>query len=171
MRARQPGRYRAGMQDVRPDTPIPRHALVLLVGTAGSGKSTWARARFRRSEVLSSDDLREMVSDDAADQDATRDAFAVLHAIARARLRRGLLTVVDATNLLASSRRRLLVLGRRYARPVVAVVFDVPLDELLRRNAGRERVVPEAIVRRHHGQVAVALGDLRSEGYLSIITA
>jgi predicted kinase len=159
------------MQDVAPGLPIPRHALVLLVGPAGAGKSTWARARFGRSEVLSSDDLREMVSDDAADQDATRDAFAVLHVIARARLRRGLLTVVDATNLLASSRRPLLEMGRRYARPVVAVVFDVPLDELLRRNAGRKRMVPEATVRRHHAQVGETLDALRSEGYLSVIRA
>lgn len=171
MRALGPGRYRARMQDEGATQAIPRHALVLLVGPAGSGKSTWAAARFRRSEVLSSDELREMVSDDAADQDATSDAFAVLHAIARARLRRGLLTVVDATNLLASSRRPLLELGRRHARPVVAVVFDVPLDVLLRRNAARERVVPEAVVRRHHAQAAVALEDLRSEGYASIIRA
>ncbi|MET0772730.1 MAG: AAA family ATPase [Candidatus Limnocylindrales bacterium] len=159
------------MQDITARPAMPGDALVLLVGPAGSGKSTWAAARFRRSQVLSSDDLREVVSDDAADQDATRDAFAILHAIAKARLRRGLLTVIDATNLLPSSRRPLLELARRHARPAVAVIFDVPLPELLRRNAGRERVVPEATVRRHHAQLADALADLRSEGYASIIQA
>jgi predicted kinase len=171
MRGRGSARYRADMQEPAGHPAIPSDALVLLVGAAGSGKSTWARARFARSQVLSSDDLREMVSDDAADQDATRDAFAILHAIARARVRRGLLTVIDATNLLASSRRLFLELGRRQSRPVVAVVFDVPLPELLRRNAGRERVVPEATVRRHHALLAEALIDLGPEGYASIVSA
>jgi len=171
MRAPRSARYRARMHDPRSEPSIAHDALVLLVGPAGSGKSTWARSRFRPSAVLSSDDLREMVSDDAADQDATRDAFAILHAIAKARLRRGRLTVVDATNLLASSRRPLLELARRHARPTVAVMFDVPLPELLRRNAGRDRVVPEATVRRHHGLMADALTDLGSEGYASIIRA
>jgi predicted kinase len=159
------------MLDRTRDLVIPSDALVLLVGSAGAGKSTWAGARFRRSQVLSSDDLREMVSDDASDQDATRDAFTILHAIARARLRRGRLTVIDATNLLAASRRPFLELARRHDRPTVAVVFEVPLDELLARNARRERVVPEATVRRHHGQLVHALAELPSEGYASIIRA
>jgi predicted kinase len=144
---------------------------VLLVGAAGSGKSTWARARFAPSQVVSSDGLREMVSDDAADQDATRDAFAILHAIVRARIRRGLLTVVDATNLLASSRKPLLELARRHGRPTVAVVFEVPLHELLARNAARERIVPEATVRRHAGLLPDALAAIRAEGYISVIRA
>jgi predicted kinase len=159
------------MQEAASHATIPDGSLLLLVGAAGSGKSTWARARFRSSQVVSSDDLRAMVSDDAADQDATRDAFAILHVIAKARVRRGLLTVIDATNLLASSRRPLLELARRHGRPTVAVVFDVPLPELLRRNAGRERVVPEATVRRHHAQLLDAIVDLGSEGYASIIRA
>jgi predicted kinase len=159
------------MHEAASHATIPDGSLLLLVGAAGSGKSTWARARFRSSQVVSSDALRAMVSDDAADQDATRDAFAILHVIAKARVRRGLLTVIDATNLLASSRRPLLELARRHGRPTVAVVFDVPLPELLRRNATRERVVPEATVRRHHAQLLDAIVDLGSEGYASIIRA
>ena len=157
------------MQDARAHPEVPRDALVLLVGAAGSGKSTWARARFAPSQVVSSDDIREMVSDDAADQDATRDAFAILHAIARARVRRGLLTVIDATNLLASSRKPLLELARRQGRPTVAVVFQVSLAELLARNAARERVVPEATVRRHAELLPDAIAGIRTEGYTSII--
>ncbi len=150
---------------------IPTDALVLLVGPAGAGKSTWAAARFRRSQVLSSDAFRELVSDDAADQTATHDAFAVLHAIAGARARRGLLTVIDATNLLVSARRPLLDLARRHGRPTIAVTFDVALPELLARNLRRERVVPAATVRRHHAQMARALRALSGEGYETIIRA
>jgi protein phosphatase len=148
---------------------VPNDALILLVGPAGAGKTTWAEARFIPSQVLSSDAFRAMVADDPADQSATREAFSLLHAVARSRLRRGLVTVVDATNLLVSARRPLIELARRAQRPVVAVVFEVPLSELLARNARRERVVPEETVRWHHHLMTDALLALPAEGFIAII--
>ena len=44
---------------------------------------------------------------------------------------------------------------RRAGRPVVAVVFDVPLERCLAQNAARpERQVPDAVVRRHHRELS-----------------
>ncbi len=151
--------------------PLPADGLLLLVGPAGSGKSTWAADRFGTTQVVSSDACRAMVSDDPSDQAATPDAFRVLHAITSARLRRGLLTVVDATNLLPSARRPLVALARRWERPCVAVVFQVPLAELLRRNEGRARAVPDEVVRRHAALMPAALASLATEGYLAIVDA
>ncbi len=144
-------------------------ALVLLMGAAGAGKSTWAAQRFSGTQVVSSDACRAMVSDDPSDQAANADAFRLLHAIARARLQRGLLTVVDATNLLPSARRPLRQLAARHGRPMVAVVFRVSVDELLRRNAARDRVVPEDVVRWHASLVPAALAALPEEGYAAIL--
>lgn len=42
---------------------IPELALVALVGASGSGKSTFARAHFKPTEVISSDYCRALVSD------------------------------------------------------------------------------------------------------------
>src|SRR6185312_15712719 len=78
---------------------IPDLSLVVLVGVSGSGKSTLARRLFKTTEVLSSDYCRGLVSDDENNQAATKDAFEVLHYIARKRLAAGKLTVVDATNV------------------------------------------------------------------------
>ena len=145
---------------------LPPNGLVLLVGPAGSGKSTWARRHVRAGAVLSSDDFRALVADDATDQAATADAFRALHAVARARLRRGLLTVVDATNLTASARRALRQLAARAGRPTMAVVFDVSLERCLAQNAARsDRRVPEDVVRRHHGQLREAITAVPIEGY------
>lgn len=69
---------------------LPPAALVLLIGPAGAGKSTWARSRFDGAEILSSDVLREQVAADAVDQSANADTFKMLHLVAAARLRRGL---------------------------------------------------------------------------------
>jgi predicted kinase len=148
---------------------VPANALVVLVGPAGSGKSTWAAHHFSPAAVLSSDGFRELVAGDAADQSATADAFKVLHAVARARLRRGLLTVVDATNLTEGARRALLRLASRDGRPAVAVAFDVPLERCLTQNAARpERRVPDEVVRRHHREMRRALPRLAEEGFAQV---
>ncbi|HPE73966.1 MAG TPA: AAA family ATPase, partial [Candidatus Competibacter sp.] len=76
---------------------LPDLSLIALIGTSGSGKSTFARAHFKPTEVLSSDTCRALVSDDENDQSVTGDAFDVLHYIAAKRLAAGRLTVIDAT--------------------------------------------------------------------------
>lgn len=78
---------------------IPNLSLVVLIGPSGSGKTTFARKRFRPTEVLSSDACRGMVSDDEHNQSVTNEAFALLHSIAGQRLALGRLTVIDATNV------------------------------------------------------------------------
>ena len=50
---------------------IPELSLVVLIGTYGSGKSSFAKKHFKRTEVLSSDDCRGLVSDDENNQSAT----------------------------------------------------------------------------------------------------
>jgi adenylylsulfate kinase-like enzyme len=83
-------------------------SLVVLVGAAGSGKSTFAARWFAPSEVLSSDAFREILTGDAADQRATKTAFSIIHREVTKRLAAGRTVVVDATNVEASARRQLL---------------------------------------------------------------
>ena len=110
------------------------------------------------------------MGESAADQSATGDAFKILHVLARARLRRGLTTVVDATNLTTRARGALLRIARQAARPTVAVVFDVSLQRCLRQNARRPgRAVPEAVVRRQQQAFPEVLACLPSEGYAAIL--
>jgi len=152
-----------------PSTLPADHALVLLVGPSGAGKSSWAARHFRAEEVLSSDAFRAMVAGDAADQSATADAFQVLHVVTRARLRRGLLTVVDATNLTPGARRSLLRLAEQAGCPTVAVAFDISLQRCLAQNRARaDRRVPPDVVRRHHRHMRVTLEQLPDEGFAAI---
>jgi len=84
---------------------IPELSFVVLIGVSGSGKSIFARKHFKPMEVLSSDSCRGLVSDDENNQAATKDAFELLHFIARKRLAACKLTVVDATNVQPESRK------------------------------------------------------------------
>lgn len=91
---------------------IPELSLVVLVGPSGTGKSTFARTHFKNTEILSSDFCRGLVSDDENNQEATKDAFEVLHFIAAKRLAATKLTVVDATNVQAEARKPLVARAR-----------------------------------------------------------
>ena len=58
-----------------PALAVPSPSLVLMVGPAGSGKTTFCRRNFPASSVISSDDCRAAVAGDPADQSATPAAF------------------------------------------------------------------------------------------------
>ena len=148
---------------------IPPDAMVLLIGIAASGKSTFAQRHFGPTEVLSSDALRAVITDDPHAQAATDDAFDLLHRILAMRLRRARLTVVDATNVEAWARAQLLDVARRHRRPAIALLLDVPLEVALARNLGRpEPRPPAAAVRRQHRWLMETLPDLATEGYEAV---
>ncbi len=151
---------------------LPADALVLLIGIAASGKSTFAARHFAPTEVLSSDQLRALITDDPHAQSATDDAFDLLHRILAMRLRRGRLTVVDATNVEDWARSELLSVARRHRRPAVAIVLDLPLPVALERNALRAAPrPPPAALRRQHRWLRDSLPSLDSladEGYASV---
>ncbi len=145
---------------------VPALSLVVLIGVTGSGKSTFARAHFRATEVLSSDFCRGLVADDENDQGATGDAFDVLHYIAGKRLAAGRLTVIDATNVQPEARKQLVALGREHDVLPVAIVLDLPERVCAERNASRpDRSFGPHVLRRQRDQLRRGLRGLQREGF------
>ena len=141
-------------------------SLVLLVGVAGCGKSTFAHAHFAPVEVLSSDACRALVANDESDQTASAAAFEVLHLVVAKRLERGLLTVVDATNVQPTARAPLVALAQRAGVPAAAIVLDLPEQLCEARSGARaQRVVAAHVVRRQYVQLQLSLGALAEEGF------
>jgi protein phosphatase len=143
--------------------------LVLLVGISGSGKSTFAARHFRTSQVLASDFCRGLVADDENDQAATPDAFDVLHYIVGTRLRRGLLTVVDATNVQREARAALVKLAKSHDVLVDAIVLDVPESVAIARNRERsDRDFGDHVVARQRRDLRRSLKGMRKEGFRQV---
>ena len=145
---------------------IPELALVAFVGASGSGKSTLARRHFLPSEVLSSDFFRGLVSDDENDQSCTQDAFDALYYLLDKRLARGRLTVVDATNVRAEDRKRLIEHARKYHCFAIAIVVNTPEAVCQERNRKRpDRDFGPHVVRRQIQDLKRGLRGLEGEGF------
>jgi len=148
---------------------IPELSLVALVGISGSGKSTFARAHFRPTQVLSSDYFRGLVADDENDQSASADAFDVLHYVTGKRLAAGRLTVVDATNLQPHARAGLVKVAREHDVLPVAVVLDVPEALAWERTQARpDRLFGRQVLTRMHRDLRRSLGSLTREGFRKV---
>ena len=145
---------------------VPEMGLVLLVGVSGSGKSTFAATHFSPWQVISSDYCRGLVADDPNDQASTKDAFELLHHIVGVRLRRGLLTVVDATNVQRPARQSLVKVAREHDVLADAIVLDIPERLALDRNRERpDRDFGDHVVGRQARDLKRSLRGLRKEGF------
>ncbi|MBL9107590.1 MAG: polynucleotide kinase-phosphatase [Myxococcales bacterium] len=145
---------------------IPDLAVVALIGATGSGKTTFARRHFKPTEILSSDVCRGLVSDDENNQAVSDDAFDLLYTIARKRLARRLLTVVDATNVQADARRPILAVAREYHAIPVAIVLDVSTKLCLERARARtDRNIGAHTVRQQSSLLRQTVRNLKREGF------
>ncbi len=150
---------------------IPEIALVVLIGASGSGKSTFAKAHFKLTEVLSSDFFRGLLSDDETDQTITKEAFETLHYVAAKRLANYKLTVVDATSVQESARKPLVALAKQYHVFPIAIVLDMPEALCRQRNKHRpDRNFGDHVIGHQCHQLRRSFKRLKREGFRRIYT-
>ncbi len=151
---------------------LPDPCLVVLVGPAGSGKTTLAARHFAPDEILASDAFRARLGSGEDDQAASRRAFSALHAAVARRLVAGQLTVVDATSVWRRARDGLLRRARWATVPAVALVLDLPEADCLAGDRLRHgRHVEPGVI--HEQWLALqeslrAPGGLAAEGFASV---
>ena len=159
------------MQVAPVDTSAPGTArLTLMVGPSGSGKSSWLESAdawhygIDFSHVVSSDQIRADLCGDFRDQSKNQEVFAALHAVVKARLKAGLPTVVDATNIRRKDRVSLATLLNV---AVTYIVINRPIEEK-RRDGGWRLEVPE-LLERHEATFQANLKDiLRGDNLMNV---
>ena len=150
---------------------VTEPGLVLLVGCIGSGKTTLANRLFAGHEIVSLDAYREIVSGSRRDLSATPDAVAVAAEVVERRLKRRLLTVVDATNVRSEDRRVWTGIAARTHSLVTAIVLDPGQGHCQRMAEARdgEHYSPRAVAQQH-ATLARDRRRLKFDGIRNIIT-
>ena len=134
--------------------------LLVLSGLPGSGKSRLREAAQGLPEGawVSMDDLRRQVLGSLrvlnngrpqvqVRQESNDTVYEIAQSIVRERMRHGLTTVVDATNLTDADRKAWIDHAHAQGAEAVVLIVDTPLDECLRRMQTREDWVPEGRIR------------------------
>jgi len=146
------------------------NALIVLCGPAGSGKSSFAKKFFHPTQIVSSDECRNLIADDPGNQRVSPDAFDLMHAIIAARLKYNRLTVADATHLSIIYRRPLIELAQKFQCPLYLVLFNADEATCLKNNALRPRQVESVVITRHLEQFRQTHEQIKTEPYRAVYT-
>lgn len=148
---------------------IPELSLVVLIGASSSGKSSFARKHFKPTEIVSSDHCRALVSDDENNMASSHDAFELARYITAKRLKSGLLTVIDATNVQDDARKDWVRIAREFHVLPVAIVLNVSEKVCEERNKTRpDRNFGNHVIPQQIRQLKRGLRHLKLEGFRHI---
>lgn len=146
----------------------PQGTLHAMMGVPGSGKSTVAgmlKQKHNNAVRVSPDEIRRMLSGDEANQDRNAEVFRIAHGTTRSNLQQGNHVIFDATNVNPKSRQQLLDIADETGARKHLHVVDPGLDVAKQRNQGRERVVPDDVIDRMHGQLLGSRQFIPNEGW------
>lgn len=147
--------------------------LVILSGVPGSGKSTYATEHNWNEPVivLSTDNIRKKLTGDASCLDKDDMVWGYIYTVLASPCMDAVY-VVDATNLVARRRKTYLAFKDTFDT-IELIYLYVDLETALKRNAERDRHVPEKVI---HDMMEMAaknmnFADLLEAGYdkISII--
>lgn len=136
----------------------PVRTLTLCRGLQGSGKSTFAEAYIAAAPETRTRINRDIIRfsyfnaywGPSVDEEAVTAIELGIAEAVMAKAERDI--IVDNTNVKESSVLPYLALAKRFGYEVVFQDFNVDLDELIRRDAARERHVGEAVIRSYYEQ-------------------
>lgn len=114
-----------------------------LVGLPASGKSTFTKT-LKNCVVVSSDEIREQLFGSAECQDNPKLVFDTARKRIAEALKNNKNVIFDATNINHKARK----LTLNFDAYQVAIFFTTSAEECKKRNAQRERHVPESVIDR-----------------------
>lgn len=136
---------------------MDRPKFVMMCGLVGSGKSTVAKelAKEYDATVFSSDELRQELFGDVNDQTHNQELFVELHKRVKECLKSGKSAIMDSTNINYKKRMSFLAELKDISCEKICVLIATPYEECLRRNAARDRKVPEYAIEKMYRSIDI----------------
>lgn len=147
---------------------MEKQKLLMMVGLAGSGKSTFAKGIIEgRDDIvyLSSDELRQEILGDVSDQSKNSEVFVEMVKRAKQALEDGKHIIYDSTNINRKKRRGLLQQLPKNVEKIVCYM-DTEYKDVIKQNQERERVVPQHAIDRMYKTLQI---PIYSEGWDKIV--
>jgi predicted kinase len=120
--------------------------LMIMVGVPGVGKSTYIKHFYPHIETISMDEERLHLCGNMLDMSKNQEVYEICLRKLKDHMFRRINTIWDATSVSRKLRKNLINIARQHGAQVSIVTFDLPLDVILERNKGRDRIVPEHVV-------------------------
>lgn len=135
---------------------------VMLVGPAGSGKSTVAKEMLSKDNfvIVSSDSVRGELFGDESIQGDPSHIFDICRERCVENLSNGHNVILDATNLARKKRKSFLNDIKNKVRTTFrceCVIIAITFEDCLKQNSQRDRKVPEFVIRKHFNQFQMPL--------------
>lgn len=145
------GSKRIESPEAKKEIIIGKKTLVFIVGLPGSGKSTFAMNHFPADSIVSTDRIRQEISNNPANQLVSGKAFEIAKTLVEERLRRGEIAVVDAQNLSEDTRAQFYQAAEANAAKVEAIFLDVSAEESAERDRARKKNVGGEYIKARRG--------------------
>lgn len=141
--------------------------LYVMCGLPASGKSTWAEkiSQLTGAEIVSSDQIRKELYGSEEIQGNPKEVFREFGRRIREAIDNGKSVIADSTGINVQERAATLCAGRNADRKICFYI-NTPVEECKRRNAERERHVPEFVYDRMLGKLEP---PMQKEGFNDIM--
>lgn len=121
-----------------------RFEVILMSGLPGSGKDYWVKENLPDWEVIALDEVRKGMK--ISPKDEQGEVINQAKAMAKEYMRAGKSFGWNGTNFSRQIRAGLIGLFSAYHARIRIVYLEVPYEELLERNQGREAMVPKSVI-------------------------
>lgn len=128
-------------------------SVVMGIGIPGAGKTTALEKFAEQLEWprICIDEIRKELVGDEANQSISREAWDISCQRIESLIKNGTSCILDATNVYSESRQKLIKTYREMgALTIGGIIFNTPLQDSLRRDAYRARVVKSETITRMH---------------------
>lgn len=143
--------------------------LIIFRAVTLTGKTTIAKEmRKYEAQHLSSDYCRELITGNPLNQSVNKQAFDLLHSMLETRMKNGVFTIYDATNLKWQDAKKAIKIAKQYNRPYAVLSIKPPcITELKKRSRYRcdetGFCIPDEVIEKHYIRYYEALPTFKEK--------